>query len=485
MKFYIFGALFLLLPITTSAQNFTDPVYQIKTESNLTYGSATDFAGNVRTLVMDISYPTNDTAPTCGRPLMVMVHGGAFMAGNQNSASVGSLRTDFAKRGYTTASVTYRLGLFQTNRNVHCNASSFGIEWDCLNMTDSSEWYRAYYRGVQDVRGAIRYLVKNAAKYNIDPQNVFVVGESAGGFIALGVGYMDDTSEVLGNLIGSMNDVKPPNNIYQSPCVVKYNLDTSIASMKYKRPELGSLNGTLNPLSGKTYTLQGVGNFYGAVFNNLFKSTTNNPPALYMFHQPNDLIVPYSSAKVFAGYNACATGFPFSCAGIINRPVIWGSKGIQAFIDSAAVGGGVAPRYRFDKTSNTANCAIQLADPSKAGHRIDNYAMRSRNMAHFFADEIEPCTNSGLVEESFNNAHRVYPNPAESIGSIRISGSFNSGDRVEIHDALGRLFLQHTVMKSSQEVQLNETNGVPPGVYTISVRSIDTKWVQKLILSTN
>lgn len=71
----------------SSAQNFIDTTFTIATDANVNYGSAVNFAGQSINLQMDISYPTNDTAPSCGRPLVIIVHGGAWLGEAKMKAS--------------------------------------------------------------------------------------------------------------------------------------------------------------------------------------------------------------------------------------------------------------------------------------------------------------------------------------------------------------------------------------------------------------
>ena len=106
--------------------------------------------------------------------------------------------------------------MFQTNSQVNCNISAFGIPWNCLNMQDTAEWFRGYYRGMQDAKGAIRFLVNHAAEYQIDPSNVYLVGESAGGFIALATAFLDDPAEKP-TQCGKLTNVLPPSVEILSP----------------------------------------------------------------------------------------------------------------------------------------------------------------------------------------------------------------------------------------------------------------------------
>ncbi|MEZ4688409.1 MAG: hypothetical protein R3B47_20820 [Bacteroidia bacterium] len=86
--------LFLLLPGLLSGQKWVDTLYTIQSSFDVSYGTAIDFAGKERTLEFDISWPTNDTAPACGRPLLVMIHGGAWIAGSKSDAVPARMRED-------------------------------------------------------------------------------------------------------------------------------------------------------------------------------------------------------------------------------------------------------------------------------------------------------------------------------------------------------------------------------------------------------
>src|SRR2546421_8172 len=78
--------------------------------SNITYGSSVTWTGGTQTLVMDIYQPTGDVATRRG--LIVLAHGGSFIGGGRTDQDVSTLCTRFAKMGYVTASIDYRLGFF-------------------------------------------------------------------------------------------------------------------------------------------------------------------------------------------------------------------------------------------------------------------------------------------------------------------------------------------------------------------------------------
>jgi pimeloyl-ACP methyl ester carboxylesterase len=119
-------------------------------------------------LKLDIYYPKVDTFKN--RPLVMLIHGGAFYIGSKESAAERSLATTLAKSGYLVASIDYRLGFRLTPSDVELSA----------------------YRAVQDAHAALRFLAHNASGLGIDAQQVYVGGTSAGGVAALNVAFLDN-----------------------------------------------------------------------------------------------------------------------------------------------------------------------------------------------------------------------------------------------------------------------------------------------------
>ena len=469
-----------LLPLIS--QPWVDTLYQITTIEDIPYGTAVDFAGNERVLSMDVSFPTDDTPPVCGRPLLIAIHGGAFISGDKSSDLPPLWRRHFAQRGYTTASISYRLGQFPTHLEIHCNISNFDIEWDCLNMADSSEWYRAYYRGIQDARGAIRFLVNHAMDYNIDPSQIYVVGESAGAFIALGVGFISEESDVLTDQISALPSVESPNSIYEIACVQGYDYDTSIQSMNLERPALGHFEGYLNSPANSDYSIRGVGAFYGGVFNNIFLNDgADDLPILYLFHQPADLIVPFNTNKVLAGFAYCATQFPAFCQYIINRPSVTGSNGIANMLNEMATNGQNPPDFLFDNTTNNAGCAEQILNPSVTGHAVDNYWDRSQNMATFFATQID-CVVSN--QDQFEAIPiRLYPNPCQRGEAIYLELERDLKNfQIQVMDPNGRILTPQMVLKQSARKIVFHSEMIESGVYFLTIKEENNLQVEKIIV---
>ncbi|PHN06486.1 carboxylesterase [Flavilitoribacter nigricans DSM 23189 = NBRC 102662] len=92
------------------------------------------------------------------RPLLVFIHGGSWKKGNKDDYR--RYLVDYAQKGYVTATVAYRFS----------QEATFPAAFD-------------------DVVCAIKWLKSRAADYHIDPERVAVIGGSAGGHLAMMVGY--------------------------------------------------------------------------------------------------------------------------------------------------------------------------------------------------------------------------------------------------------------------------------------------------------
>jgi len=163
--------------VDTTGGRYFQPVFQnVTVTSGVAYGSAVTAFGTTQTLRMDIYQPTGDA--TAERPVIIFAHQGGFVTGSKTDAYMVQVCTQFARLGYVTASIDYRLGF--TN-------------------FDTTAVARAAIRGMQDLRAAVRFFRADAAGANVyraSASRIVVGGSSAGAFAALEVGYLDKASEV-------------------------------------------------------------------------------------------------------------------------------------------------------------------------------------------------------------------------------------------------------------------------------------------------
>jgi pimeloyl-ACP methyl ester carboxylesterase len=152
-------------------------------------------------LKLDVYYPKLDVFKN--RPLIMLIHGGAFYIGSKESAAEQSLAISFAKRGYVVASIDYRLGFKLLASDIELSA----------------------YRAVQDANAALRFLSHNAVGLGIDPTQVYVGGTSAGGVASLSVAFMnnDERPERIkqANKEGRVTKIEESGNKYTEQFTIK------------------------------------------------------------------------------------------------------------------------------------------------------------------------------------------------------------------------------------------------------------------------
>ena len=149
-----------LLACITSPLRAADPPREITFEVGVEYSNPDD-----QHLAMNIAQPKSATGL---RPAILCIHGGGFRAGTRDGYD--GLCKQLAERGYVAATTSYRL----------------------------APKYQ-FPAAVYDVKAAVRFLRANAAKYQIDPNKIGVVGGSAGGHLAQFLGVTGGVAQFEGD----------------------------------------------------------------------------------------------------------------------------------------------------------------------------------------------------------------------------------------------------------------------------------------------
>lgn len=171
----VFLSLFVLNNVAAQCQGgrYYDSLFAVVGPTTVQYGGNTKVGGSYQNLYVDIFQPQSDTFSR--RPLIILAFGGSFTFGFRQSPDIVQICKAFAKKGYVTASIDYRVGFDGGNSND----------------TDTNQ-FKALMRAAQDMRASIRYFYKDAATVNtfrIDTHQIFIGGVSAGGFTALNLAY--------------------------------------------------------------------------------------------------------------------------------------------------------------------------------------------------------------------------------------------------------------------------------------------------------
>ena len=243
---------------------YSKPVFKISQLRNVEYGEAlgywvsmkktgkegygeillegipNSFIRTIQTLTMDIYSPANSDTK---KPLVLLLHGGAFYIGDKEDSLISGLCRHFASLGYVAVSANYRLGFLPAKGEIN----------------------RAGFMAVQDAHAAMRFLVDRADKYGIDTNLLFVGGASAGGITALNLAFMRDPDR--------------PKQAYSN-----------------QWRDLGTIASSGNS-SRATFHIKAVANMWGAV-NNL-NILNNSHTDIISFHGDADQVVPYDNGFPF------------------------------------------------------------------------------------------------------------------------------------------------------------------------------------------
>lgn len=148
--------------------------------------------GKSMNLIMDILTPKGDN--TTNRPCIVYLFGGGFTM--KVDDGIQEMCKGMALKGYVVCAVDYRIGFSGELDLIQCKT------------TNTDEFNLAVLRATQDARTAIKYIKQNASRLGINPNLIFVGGQSAGAITALNTAYYDDFEDkdnLLKNIGGSLN----------------------------------------------------------------------------------------------------------------------------------------------------------------------------------------------------------------------------------------------------------------------------------------
>jgi len=153
--------------LTYSQERYTDNLFDsVVVTADIAYSQPIGYNGTVDSLSLDLYEPYND--PVTSRPLLILIHGGAFYTGTKDDPDIVALCDSIARKGYVTASLAYRIGF------------AFDYSVPVQNMYGA-----AIVRAVEDAKSAVRFLTRRADTYSIDPGSVFLGGMSAGGITSV------------------------------------------------------------------------------------------------------------------------------------------------------------------------------------------------------------------------------------------------------------------------------------------------------------
>lgn len=269
--FSVHASLFSLAQSCNSLR-YQDTIFHHVTISTAKFGTATPYGllAQPQDLYLDFYEPTGDTLTK--RPLIVFQFGGGFTIGWRSEPVIPQFCDYFAKCGYTVATIDYRIG---------------------LNAADMNSTVRAYYRGVQDERSAIRFLCQRAQQYRFDTSLIILTGTSAGCFCAFANAFTNDAERPA----ASFGSVLEPTDLGCMDCSGNNDFGRHIPRIK------------------------AIINQWGAILDTTYIEASENTPVI-SFHGDQDILVPYVS------------GYPFQLPVF---PVVYGSVPIHQRLNNVGI----------------------------------------------------------------------------------------------------------------------------------------------------
>ncbi len=186
MKFvhrHLVCTLLLTAALPCHAQRYLADVFDTLTVTpDIVYGIAHGPGADAETLKLDLYEPAGDTL--LQRPLLILIHGGSFTGGSRKDETIASLARTFARKGYVTASISYRL------------SNSTVLDWDAF-LVDTLALFNAAHRAMHDAKASVRFFRKEAKTYRVDDTRIAIGGLSAGAITAVTAGYLNTIDELL------------------------------------------------------------------------------------------------------------------------------------------------------------------------------------------------------------------------------------------------------------------------------------------------
>ncbi|MGB1128400.1 MAG: alpha/beta hydrolase [Haloferula sp.] len=167
-------------PLAQAQQTpFLDSMFDVVVTSDIQYGTGS--VGNPSSgqipLRLDVYQPAGVGLPA-SLPGFVVIHGGGFTAGSKTAVTIVQLCEAYARRGYVTVSINYRLVGDDPTFEPGPTPGTTAVQ-------------RSMNAAAQDAAKALRWLRSNAASYKLDPDRIAIGGSSAGAITSLFSAYQE------------------------------------------------------------------------------------------------------------------------------------------------------------------------------------------------------------------------------------------------------------------------------------------------------
>lgn len=384
--------------------------------SNVSYGSNVKSNGTTQNLLLDIYEPVGDVATM--RPLVIVAHGGSFIGGSKTGTDVVPICKDLARLGYVAVSIEYRVGMTRFP----------------FPGPDSTDAAPAVVRGVHDARAAVRFFRKNAAvggnTYRIDPNNIYMLGVSAGGFIALQTAYMDD-----------INELPPYIDTVAQPGIQ------------------GGIQG-LSGNPGYSSDVTAVVNICGAVGDTAWIHPGDEP--VLNFHGTNDNTVPYGSAMI-------------TLSGVWPIMQVDGSYSINARVNQMGIENCFEIYEGQDHTPHVSSAAYYDTTLTITRNFLEHFTCGIPLNCNYTTAPAVGINELAVAAEDID----IYPNPANSSFVIDLTAFASNSISIEMYDVVGKKVRS---INSTKAIKYSiDKENLQSGIYFLKITSKGKSITKKVI----
>lgn len=477
-KLVLFTMAIGLIGSAFAQTRYVDEVFtNVTVSSDVVYGTNITVMGGSpapEQLKMDVYAPSGDTLSE--RPVVVYVHTGSFLpvpfnggcTGSKLDSAVVEMCTQFAKRGFVAAAIDYRLG------------------WNPIGNQDerTGTLINAVYRGLQDTKNAVRYFRYSqdslSNPYKIDPNQIMVVGQGSGGYIALAYATLDKPGEITLPKFIDFNTGDPY-------------VDTTLSG---NYDGLGGMGLNLENYPSYSSDVCMVANLGGALGDSTWLEAGDVP--MVAFHCPNDIFAPYGYGAVIVpttgGFvvNVSGSYDAIRRANRLGNNDVFVSAGFSDAYTNAANADNDGHEGLFPLVRPTPESAPwewwNTACPNDSTSHLTNPDM-SKTKALAYIDTIMEyltprmvaafCEEVGINERELSKSVNVYPNPATEELNIVSSIYNNNIEFVEFFDATGRLVYSEKINTATYKTSIT---GLNTGMYFVNIQLREGNVVKKVLI---
>ena len=483
-------------------------------------------------LKMDVYQPVGDTASQ--RALIIFGITGTFFPAYVNGGFTGELKdstnvafaTRMAKRGYVVAVVQYRRGW-----------NAIGSEID-----QQKTILQAAYRGIQDIRNAVRYFRKTSAEdgnpWKVDVDHIAVGGTGTGGYMSYGATYLKSFDQILLQkfidfdedppapfvdtlLLGDVYGVKPglinvPNfPTYSSDFNVGFALggalgDSSwvdkgdvpfISAHSYKDPAAPPRVGdvlAVNPSTGEPFAvIPSASGGYGVIQRSVALGNQAVLDDVDWWAFPFDTFVGEISTRAEAIDEGNTGLYPFitpytpgdaMCLGVgvpgdtlveWTSPWNWYNEVVGAGTWDAVFAAQIAAGQQM--TGAQAVCRNNRGapnDPAAAKMYVDTIVSYISSRIGVVMD-LFPVRTVGIEDYIQDENLQVYPNPAQDLMIVNYRDNAKLIKEITLMDFTGRSIRTYNNLNRSQ-AEISR-DGLPTGVYLLRIK-VDKSYTMKKVI---